>query len=574
MRRLPLLLASLTATSIAALAAGAANAAPLLAGDPAARSVRVADAAGTIALDVDVRHRGLAARAEGRLDTTRVTYQGLVRVQVVDRSGRVVAQAGTREPLLLENATTTHRVVLGTAAAARVREAAAAGPLRVRIVSQSRLLTDGRTRPREVEGARRVLPLPAAGAWADVVAPVPAPRCQTGGSTATAGRTTRIVVRCAGGTPRVELAGGPSRGSVRLLAAAPGRVTMRYTAPPATGRDTLRLRATSTGGSTVVAHTITVRPFTFRALGDSVTAGFGYLPGGAEMGVTQLPSCVPPDQLNDRCSSNSGNGPSSAGPPSWSPDFGLSADIAWPAQFANDAGIGAAAFENRAVSGSTPADWLPGGQLNETLAGIVADDPDLTVMTLGANPLLDTFLAGEGIGCAITLTDAEFRTCVEGYVDNLQVTQRVTAVINALLVAPGNRIVVSQYHLVIPSVTIFSVDELRIMSGVLNDAVAAAVQGIPENGTRVFLMTPPLFPVGLAPGGTICPAGGSTLVDGQSRQSYPTQVELTGFHPFTFCGSDQYWIISGDTGIHPSAAGHAQFAAALKGVVEANGLMP
>ncbi|MGD9571430.1 MAG: hypothetical protein AB7V62_06095 [Thermoleophilia bacterium] len=38
-------------------------------------------------------------------------------------------------------------------------------------------------------------------------------------------------------------------------------------------------------------------------------------------------------------------------------------------------------------------------------------------------------------------------------------TQRVTAAINALLVAPGNRIVASQYHLVIPSVTIFGVDE-------------------------------------------------------------------------------------------------------------------
>jgi hypothetical protein len=227
------------------------------------------------------------------------------------------------------------------------------------------------------------------------------------------------------------------------------------------------------------------------------------------------------------------------------------------------------------VSGSAPADWGTGGALNDTLAGIVADNPDLTVFTLGANPLLDSFLAGSGIGCAITLSEAAFRACVQGYIADQQVTGRVGAVIAQLLVAPGNRVVVSQYHLVVPSATIFGVTSLRIMSEELNAAVAAAVQASREAGERVFLMAPPLFPVGVGPGDAICPNGGlAPTVDGQSRQSEPTQDELGVLDPLSFCGSDVYWIISGDTGIHPSRLGHAQFAQALGTVVDANGLMP
>ncbi len=532
---------------------------------------------GGLAIDVSVRHPGLAPPARGRLDVTRADHEGLVRLRLVDRSGRVLASAGARGRLLLESpASHRYRVVLGPAAAGRVRAAAAAGAVRVRVVAQSRLLVEGRRRPRAAVSASRTIALPPAGAWAGTLPARPAPACEPARSRATAGRTTRLVVRCSGDAPRIELAGGPRRGSVRLLGGAPGRAVLAYRAPAATGRDLVSLRATDATGSVVVPRAIVVRPFTMRALGDSVTAGFGFLPGGAQMGITQLPFCVPPDRLNDRCSSNSDNGPTSGGAAAWSPDFGLAADIAWPAQFANDAGITAAGFENRAVSGSTPSDWLPGGQLDAQLAGIVADDPDLTVLTLGANPLLDTFLAGSGIGCAVTLSDAAFRACVQGYLTRLQVTPRLGQVIAALLVAPENRIVVSQYHLAIPSATIFGVDSLRIMSQELNAAVATAVQASPAFGERVFLMTPPLFPVGLGPGTQICPNGGllTSLVDGQSRQSDPAQDELAVLDPFSFCGSDEFWIIGGDTGIHPSAAGHAQFAAALAQVVQANRLMP
>jgi hypothetical protein len=63
-------------------------------------------------------------------------------------------------------------------------------------------------------------------------------------------------------------------------------------------------------------------------------------------------------------------------------------------------------------------------------------------------------------------------------------------------------------------------------------------------------------------------------VDGPSVQSDAAQVELAITNPFSFCGTTDYWIISADTGVHPSVAGHAQFAAALQAVADQNGLGP
>ena len=284
--------------------------------------------------------------------------------------------------------------------------------------------------------------------------------------------------------------------------------------------------------------------------------------------------CIPPAQPNNRCSSNSPNGVGSTGPVGWSGDFGLADDVAWPAQFANARGLtGAGQFENWAVTGSVPADWDTGGYLNGTLQGIADDNPDLTVMTLGANPLLDTFLTGAGIRCAFTLTDAQLRACVQRFIASVQLVPRLRSVIAQLLAAPDNRVVVSQYHLAVPASTVFTARSIEILFGTFNATIAQAVQGASGFGTRVFLMSPPRFNVGRAPGTTVC-AGTSFLVDGPSRQSQATQAELA-LDPFQrFCGSPVSWIISADTGIHPSVLGHAQFAAALSKVVAANGLMP
>ena len=69
--------------------------------------------------------------------------------------------------------------------------------------------------------------------------------------------------------------------------------------------------------------------------------------------------------MNDRCSSNSPNGPGQVGPLRWSSDYGLANNVSWAAQAAQTFGLsGTSEFQNVAVSGSAPGDWAPGGYLN------------------------------------------------------------------------------------------------------------------------------------------------------------------------------------------------------------------
>ena len=49
-------------------------------------------------------------------------------------------------------------------------------------------------------------------------------------------------------------------------------------------------------------------------------------------------------------------------------------------------------------------------------------------------------------------------------------------------------------------------------------------------------------------------------------QAQPTQDLLDDAHPFSFCEGPSEgppWVISGDTGIYPSAAGYAQIASEI-----------
>jgi hypothetical protein len=81
------------------------------------------------------------------------------------------------------------------------------------------------------------------------------------------------------------------------------------------------------------------------------------------------------------------------------------------------------------------------------------------------------------------------------------------------------------------------------------------------------VIAPPHFNVGVNlepvyPATYSCSSFGFT-VDGPSVQSTPTQDELEALHFASFCGGPKVgppWVISGDTGIHPSAAGYAQMA--------------
>lgn len=314
--------------------------------------------------------------------------------------------------------------------------------------------------------------------------------------------------------------------------------------------------------------------FRMRALGDSVTAGFGFLSDGTEMSLLELPFCVPGGNTpNNRCSSNSPNGPDQTGPVGWLPDYGLTNDVSWAAQAARTFGLtGTAAFQNLAVSGSTPSNWASGGYLNPELGQIVAEDPNLTVMTLGANPLLSYFLTGSGAFCAFSYTDAKLRACVTKYIEAQRVGPLLKEVVGDLLAAPSNHIVVSLYHLAIPSVTVFSAHQVGILFATFNATIAGAIQSLPAYGTRVAVMTPPTFFVGRGPGTFLC-LPNHALVDGPSHQSTATQDELA-LDPFvSFCAGPP-WIISSDTGIHPDRQGYAQFASALVSLVRQKGWGP
>jgi len=561
--------------------AGAADAPDLLAGAPRVERVAVAAApGGDVVLDVRVAHPALSRAAPGRIHREAAQHEAVLRVTLSGPRGGVLAAGGARTGALLGapggRVAVTHRIRLRGPAANRVRSLAGrATSIRIGVVAVSRLHRDGDPRPRATSVGRRTLALPARPSWSAAPAAPRAPTCERARSVAPVGDVVRIAVRCQGAT-RLTLARGPGSGTARLVAVRNGRALVDYRAPDRRVTDRVTLRAAGPGGVTTTTRAVTVRGPVMRALGDSVTAGFGFLGDGTEMSALELPRCFPGAPLNDRCSSNSPNGPGTGGTPVYLPDFGLSNGVAWPAQFAIGAGLeGATAFQNLAVSGSTPGNWDTGGALAPTLAGIVADQPDLTVMTLGANPLLDSFLFGGGLRCELTLSEAQFRACVEGFISRYALVPRLGSVIGRLLEAPTNHVVVSQYHQAIPASSVFSVSSLRIMGELLNGAVAEAARARPEFGTRVFLMAPPRFPVGVPPGDAICtrtPLG--ALVDGASRQSDVTQDELAVFERSTFCGSEEFWIISADTGIHPSRAGHAQFAAALAQVVAENGLLP
>jgi hypothetical protein len=144
-----------------------------------------------------------------------------------------------------------------------------------------------------------------------------------------------------------------------------------------------------------------------------------------------------------------------------------------------------------------------------------------------------------------------------------------------LLAAPNTRVVVSQYHLALPSLlvnVVYQPEQLELMFDVVNQNISQAASDTGFGG-RVFVMTPPRFNTGLGPGTFTCPGSDPPFtVDGPSHQSEVTQDLFALITQI--CETTDYWIISGDTGIHPSIAGHAQFAQALAQVVQANRLLP
>ncbi|HWN72287.1 MAG TPA: hypothetical protein VNN15_00605, partial [Solirubrobacterales bacterium] len=191
-----------------------------------------------------------------------------------------------------------------------------------------------------------------------------------------------------------------------------------------------------------------------RALGDSVTAGFGYYSNGRPMTFAHLFECRPPSKgYDDACSSNSlvANNKEAL---VYAPDYGLSNNISWAAQWANEHGV--TNYENVAISGSAPGDWAPEGQFHEKTERIESEDADYVLMTMGANPLLSEMLFGiDNMGCAIySQIVGGYSECIERAFGEVHLREDLKSLYTDLVQHTNATIYLMQYHLSVPSVAL------------------------------------------------------------------------------------------------------------------------
>ena len=388
------------------------------------------------------------------------------------------------------------------------------------------------------------------------------------------GQRAAVALPACEGSVRWSVTSGASAGSASLSAK-----SLTYTAPRAPGTQTVKLDH----GTLVVK---VAKPWTtpallgkaggegpvVRAMGDSVTAGFGYYSNGTLMPFLSLYECKPVGQvLDDACSSNSTATKNGLAEVPYAPDYGLSNNVSWAAQWANQYGV--SNYKNYAVSGSEPTNWAPGGNLYATTQKIESEDPDYILMTIGANPILANTLFGLGsMRCALESDIfGGYQECVEEAFEEVHLRAELKRLYANLVEKTHATIYLMQYHLAIPSsALLYSVTQIAEMGKLMNETIAAVAGEVnaATKGTRLQVVSPPHFNVGVS----LEPVYRSSHtcsyleygVDGPSVQATPTQDELEAAHYLSFCGGPkgggEPWVISGDTGIHPSAAGYAQMA--------------
>ena len=459
-----------------------------------------------------------------------------------------------------------HRVDLSRRATRRLQ---ASGRRTVVEVSASEALDlnrDGKADLAASDRERQLLPRGRAGL---LCASVPLLRTRPG-------RSVGIRLPACGAEVRWRLAGRP-RGNARI---GDGRLIYRA-ARGFLGTESLELRGRVTGAGSsarlrkALAAPVQIKVLTgsrvsVRALGDSVTAGFGYYDDGSAMAFTSLLSCKPGEKrYDDACSSNSTVRSNEAAAVEYAPDYGLSNNVSWAAQWANQHGV--TNYANYAVSGSEPSDWTPGGQFYETTKRIEAEEPDYVLVTAGANPLLSEMLFGvDKMGCAIWAdVFGKYRECIEEAFAAVNLRANLKALYTELVDHSHATIYLMQYPLSVPSTALaYSATQIAMMVQLLNDQIASVAAEV--STTRLRVVAPPHFNVGIDispvyPSEYSCSSLGYR-VDGSSVQSDPTQDELLVDHPLSFCSGPAKgppWVIDGDTGIHPSAAGYAQMASQL-----------
>lgn len=365
---------------------------------------------------------------------------------------------------------------------------------------------------------------------------------------------------------------GPEHGKVRIREG-----WLRYVpAAKFRGTDSLELAASPVGGAGASAPPVTepvvvrvgsAAHAVVRAMGDSVTAGFGYYDTGDPMPLVNLLECKPGNvKLINSCSSNSAVTTNEAKELEYAPDYGLANNISWAAQWSNEHGI--TNYENLAISGSEPGQWAPGGPLYPTTKRIESEDPDYVLLTLGANPLLDEMLFGiDNMGCAIYADlFGKYEECIEESFAKIRLHENLENIYRELVKNTSATIYLMQYHLSIPSTALaYSAVQIAEMAQMMNAEIAKVAGEVSKE--RLKVVTPPHFNVGIDlspvyPSKFSCSRFGYK-VDGPSVQIKATQYELLALHPLSFCKgpvTGPPWVISGDTGIHPSATGYAQMA--------------
>jgi lysophospholipase L1-like esterase len=365
-----------------------------------------------------------------------------------------------------------------------------------------------------------------------------------------------------------KIATPPAEGSARL-----DLEHLDLTAPGKPGTETVKLnRATVVVkvGPRASAALAGIGPSgpVVRAMGDSVTAGFGYYSNATLMPFTSLLECKPEGQvLDDACSSNSTATADGAATVPYAPDYGLANNVSWAAQWANEYGV--TNYKNFAVSGSEPVNWAPGGSLYATTKQIESEDPDYILMTVGANPILADTLFGVGPAACALESDVlgRYSECVAEAFAAVHLERELKAVYTDLVKNTNATIYLMQYHLSVPaSAILYSSTQIAEMAKMMNATIAKVAAEVSPG--RLKVVAPTHFNVGVDlepvyPSSYTC-SYFEYGVDGPSVQSTPSQDELEISHPLSFCegpkGGGKPWVISGDTGIHPSATGYAQMA--------------